>query len=90
LIEEGAFDAALLDVNLAGQSVDELAALLKKNKRPFAFATGYGREALPAAFRDALILTKPFDEADLLATIGELVAGPMSSGNVVRLELHRG
>src|SRR5262245_7761017 len=48
LIEESDCDAALLDVNLAGQPVDELATLLTRKNRPFAFVTGYGRDALPS------------------------------------------
>src|SRR5262249_44453966 len=53
LVEEGKYDAALVDVNLKGQPVDELAALLTEKNHPFAFVTGYGRDALPEAFRGA-------------------------------------
>ncbi|HEX3636907.1 MAG TPA: PAS domain S-box protein, partial [Paraburkholderia sp.] len=73
LCAEAACDAALIDVNLAGQPVDELAATLTKRNIPFAFVTGYGREALPQGFRDALIVGKPFDETALIATV-ELLA----------------
>ncbi|HEV3395024.1 MAG TPA: PAS domain S-box protein [Xanthobacteraceae bacterium] len=66
-------DAALLDVNLAGQPVNELAAALTKRNIPFAFVTGYGHEALPQGFRDAVVLTKPFDEAGLVATVELLI-----------------
>jgi PAS domain S-box-containing protein len=66
-------DAALLDVNLAGQPVNELAAALTKRNIPFAFVTGYGHEALPQGFRDAAVLTKPFDEAGLVATVELLI-----------------
>jgi CheY-like chemotaxis protein len=62
-------DAALLDVNLGGQPVDELAAALTKRSIPFAFVTGYGREALPTGFRDAVVLAKPFDQTGLVATV---------------------
>src|SRR5690606_30693083 len=44
LIAAGAVDAALLDANLGGYPVDDLAAELKHNSTPFAFLTGYGRE----------------------------------------------
>jgi CheY-like chemotaxis protein len=70
---EVACDAALIDVNLAGQPVDELAAALAKRNIPFAFVTGYGRQALPQGFRDALMVTKPFDEATLIATVELLI-----------------
>jgi len=73
LCAEAACDAALIDVNIAGQPVDELAATLTKRNIPFAFVTGYGREALPQGFRDALVVGKPFDETALIATV-ELLA----------------
>jgi CheY-like chemotaxis protein len=66
-------DAVLVDVNLAGQPVDELAATLTKRNIPFAFVTGYGRDALPQGFRDAVVLTKPFEQTGLVATVGLLV-----------------
>jgi CheY-like chemotaxis protein len=73
LIAELAFDAALIDVNLAGQPVDELAAALRKKRIPFAFATGYGGKGLPRGFRNTTILAKPFDSDQLLPVIQALV-----------------
>jgi len=66
-------DAALLDVNLAGHPVDELAAALTRKNIPFAFVTGYGRSALPAGFRDALVLGKPFSDDQLRAVLERLL-----------------
>jgi DNA-binding NarL/FixJ family response regulator len=73
LCAEAACDAALIDVNLGGKPVDELAAALTKRNIPFAFVTGYGREALPQGFRDALIVPKPFNETGLIATVELLI-----------------
>ncbi len=78
LIEESNCDAALLDVNLAGQPVDELATLLTRKNRPFAFVTGYGRDALPFGFRGAVVLGKPFGADQLLATVEVLLYQPAS------------
>jgi PAS domain S-box-containing protein len=78
LIEESDCDAVLLDVNLAGQPVDELATLLTRKNRPFAFVTGYGREALPPGFRGAVVLGKPFGADQLLATVEVLLYQPAS------------
>jgi len=78
LIEESDCDAVLLDVNLAGQPVDELATLLTRKNRPFAFVTGYGREALPSGFRGAVVLGKPFGADELLATVEVLRYQPAS------------
>jgi PAS domain S-box-containing protein len=73
LIETAEFDAALVDANLAGDPVDELAAALTRRKVPFAFVTGYGRDALPQGFREAAMIGKPFTEKALLATIERIV-----------------
>jgi CheY-like chemotaxis protein len=78
LIEESNCDAALLDVNLGGEPVDELATLLTRNNCPFAFVTGYGREALPSGFRGAVVLGKPFGADQLLATVEVLLYQPAS------------
>jgi CheY-like chemotaxis protein len=73
LVADGRYDAALLDVNLAGHPVDEIAAALTQKNCPFAFVTGYGREALPRGFRDAVVLGKPFGQEQLLAAIEVLL-----------------
>jgi CheY-like chemotaxis protein len=72
-IENSECDAALVDVKLAGLQVDELAIALTKKHIPFAFVTGYGREALPSGFQDAIILSKPFAKEQLLGTLARLL-----------------
>jgi PAS domain S-box-containing protein len=72
-IESAELDAALVDANLAGEPVDELAAALTRRKVPFAFVTGYGRDALPQGFREAAMIGKPFTEKALLTTIERIV-----------------
>jgi len=54
----GEADAALLDVNLGGESVFPVADLLKARGVPFAFSTGYG-EAHDPRFRETPLLGKP-------------------------------
>jgi PAS domain S-box-containing protein len=66
LIEGAALDGALLDANLDGQRVDEIAAALTRQSIPFAFVTGYGQESLPCAFRGAAIVAKPFSAEHLI------------------------
>jgi PAS domain S-box-containing protein len=73
LVAEREFDAALVDVNLAGRAVDEIAAALTQKNCPFAFVTGYGREALPRGFQDAVLLGKPFGRAQVLAAVEVLL-----------------
>jgi DNA-binding LytR/AlgR family response regulator len=73
LVEGASCDAALLDINLAGHPVDELAAVLTRRKIPFAFVTGYGRPGVPKAFRDAPVLGKPFSNDQLHAILERLL-----------------
>lgn len=73
LIDAEAFDAALLDANLNGVAVDEIAEALSRLATPFAFVTGYGRDELPADFRDAAIVSKPFDRRRIEEIVAQLV-----------------
>jgi PAS domain S-box-containing protein len=66
-------DAALLDANLGGETVDEIAAALTRKGIPFAFATGHGPEAMPAAFREVPVIGKPFDPEQVLAVLAALM-----------------
>ena len=82
LIESISIDAALLDGNLRGRPVDDIAAALTRRAIPFVFVTGYGRQSLPRAFAGAGILSKPFSREQLLDAAAQLVGPP---GRVVRL-----
>jgi DNA-binding response OmpR family regulator len=86
LIERADFDAALVDANLGGRPVNDLAAALTKRNIPFAFVTGYGREALPAAFVEGIVLDKPFTQEQLFATVGQLFN---QDANIARLRSQR-
>jgi two-component sensor histidine kinase len=54
------FDAAVLDADLNGQSVAPVAEVLRREGRPFVFATGYADKAAPMGF-DAPIVRKPYN-----------------------------
>ena len=58
-------DAALLDVNLHGQSAEPVATLLHRRGIPFPVVTGYYERAIAAAFRDRPVVPKPFTPADI-------------------------
>jgi hypothetical protein len=73
LAAEGSFDIALIDANLGGHRVDEVAAILAGRKIPFAFSTGYRRETLPAAFGHAPILAKPFSGDEVIGMLCSLL-----------------
>lgn len=66
-------DAALVDGNLAGRRVDQIVGALKSRQIPFAFVTGYGREALPPGFDDAPIVEKPFTQEQVIGTLERLL-----------------
>jgi PAS domain S-box-containing protein len=85
-IGDSGCDAALVDVNLGGRQADELAVALTRKNIPFAFVTGYGREGLPAGFKEAAILSKPFAKEELLVVLAQLL---QPSSDVVRLRDRR-
>ena len=82
LIEGAEFDAALLDGNLQGRTVEDVAAALARREICFAFVTGYGRESLPDEFQGQMLISKPFDAKALLHCAGKLCEGSA----VLRLE----
>jgi DNA-binding response OmpR family regulator len=53
-------DAAVLDVNLAGEPGYPIAEQLESAHIPFLFATGYGRNGIPAQWASKPTIQKPF------------------------------
>ena len=74
LVEAGAFDAAILDVNLDGQEVFPVAEILAGRGLPFVFVTGYGGGGLPEAYRSRPTLQKPFQRDELSRTLSAMLA----------------
>jgi PAS domain S-box-containing protein len=72
LLEKDTFDYALLDANLHGRSVENIAAALTRRSVPFVFVTGYGRAGLPDGFRQAPVLAKPVSDEQLLEAVTAL------------------
>jgi CheY-like chemotaxis protein len=54
------FDVAILDVNLNGQPITPVVEVLVERGLPFVFATGYGQQGVPDAYRNNVTLQKPF------------------------------
>ena len=67
------FDAAILDVNVAGERIDPVADLLANRGIPFFFVTGYGRQSMPAAHRQRLAVSKPYQADDLRTALGAVL-----------------
>ncbi len=68
-------DAALLDVNLAGENTMPVAQELRRRGIPFAFATGYGAAGVPEGFAGQPLLQKPFQERDLQEVMTRVLGG---------------
>ena len=75
-MDQDKYDAAILDVNLAGDRIDPVADALSRRNVPFMFVTGYGASALPAGFAERPRLGKPFRIDDLLGILSGLLKAP--------------
>lgn len=60
LVARSTPDAAVLDVNIAGDEVYPVAQALAARNIPFVFTTGYGTRGLHDPWRDRPIVQKPF------------------------------
>lgn len=65
LARTAAFDAAVLDVNLAGDKAFPIADVLAERGIPFVYATGYGRAGLRSEDAARLVVQKPYSLQDL-------------------------
>ncbi len=74
MAQDGQFDLAILDVNLAGERSFPVAQLLTDRGVPFLFATGYGTLGLEGEFKNALTLNKPFQIQDLAKAVDQVSA----------------
>jgi CheY-like chemotaxis protein len=72
LARDSRFDAAMLDVNLAGEPSFPVADLLIGRGIPFLFATGYGRQGIEERYRDHPMLQKPFRTEELGAGLAAI------------------
>jgi PAS domain S-box-containing protein len=73
LLAAEACDAALVDVNLKGQPIEDLLPALRQQGVPFAFVTGYGPKVLSKTFEETVTISKPFTAEQLLAVTEVLV-----------------
>jgi len=72
-IESEKIDAGLLDCNLNGRAIDEVASALSCRGVPFLFVSGYGQAGKPRDFADAPVLGKPFTHVQLMRATEALV-----------------
>ena len=67
-LKENSINAALLDINLAGELVYPLADILLADNVPFVFVTGYGSESIDRRYANVSVLQKPI-KRDMLQSI---------------------
>jgi CheY-like chemotaxis protein len=70
LAQSAEFDLAILDVNIDDKQIIPVADLIKKRGCPIIFATAYGPDDLPEAFR---ILQKPLEIDALTKAIDQVI-----------------
>ena len=68
-------DAAVLDVNLRGESVTPVVQSLRRMDVPFVLATAYRADDLPDALRGAINMGKPVDARSVIATLRKMLGG---------------
>ena len=67
-------DAALLDMNVAGERVFPVADALAERGIPFAFVSGYGDEVLDGSHAGRPVVKKPFPASALEVTLRACLA----------------
>lgn len=60
LVEEGKFDAALMDIHIRGERVFPLCEMLQSRNIPFVFTSGYADWHMPEKWNDRPRLQKPY------------------------------
>jgi CheY-like chemotaxis protein len=78
LAKSGAFELAILDVNLDGEDVFPVADILASRGVPFVFVTGYGGRGVPEPYCSRPTLQKPFQIDDLRKTLRGFFTGRTS------------
>jgi len=64
-IKAGDLNAAILDIDIAGEAVYPVAHELKKRSIPFIFSSGYNAVGLPLEYGDCPTLSKHFQREEL-------------------------
>ncbi len=74
IARSGAFDAAVLDINVAGEAIYPVVEILASRNVPIAFSTGYGAAGVAAAWRAWPILQKPYSAEQLAHALLQAIA----------------
>lgn len=74
-LEREQFNGAVLDVNLDGDKVYEVADLLIDRGIPVVFVTGYERSDIPGRYRTVPLCLKPVQTSAVIQALGRVVGG---------------
>ena len=69
LARDEPLDGALLDVNIAGGRIDDVADILTHRNIPYLFVTSCEYADLPLNHRGVTVVHKPFKDADLMRAV---------------------
>jgi len=69
LIESAPLDAAVMDLNIAGEKVFPVAEALERRGVPFLIVSGYGQSAMPADRPNWRVCQKPFKGDELVGML---------------------
>ena len=72
-VDHDDYDAAVLDVNLAGERINLVADALSERNVPFLFVTGYGANSLPSKYAERPHVRKSFRMAELIGALSRVV-----------------
>lgn len=78
LLDRIGCDAAVLDVNLGGETSAAVAVELRRRGKPFVTISAYAPHQQPAAFADAPQVSKPFRPDRVIAALNELLLAPVA------------
>lgn len=73
LIEDGQFDAALMDIHIRGERVFPLCEMLEARNVPFVFTSGYADWTMPDKWNDRPRLQKPYTVGQIEEALAELL-----------------
>ena len=80
LAQSETFDAALLDVNLDGETSWDVAVVLRTRGIPFVFGTGYDvSSVLPDGLAGSAVIAKPYQSREVEQRIREVIAATRRS-----------
>ena len=65
MARERTLDGAILDINLAGRPCFPICAILSARRIPWVFLTGYSEAGIPAEYRGAPLIAKPFEPTEM-------------------------